>query len=244
MNWNENRSAVTRAFDEWKLVDRDVRAFVRLVDRLLEREFDHLWDEATRSAHPEADGWDVYSALEVSLERMSPSDYTWMLRAAVVRDAVTAFEVYLEKAAKEVMGPHGIAFKAKPGRGVEWRDLKAFYQRYMDLDIATDEVRRIRDLRHVLVHLRGELRTEQQREEYGQTDSGFRSFQAVLTQEAVLAMCDTLAETVRRIDPVMWRFSWGGESAPKLLLFLSQDLEGEGTAEESPAVLGPIDDPW
>jgi hypothetical protein len=35
---------------------------------------------------------------------MSPSDYTWMLHAAVVRDAVTAFEVYLEKAAKEVTG--------------------------------------------------------------------------------------------------------------------------------------------
>jgi hypothetical protein len=175
---------------------------------------------------------------------MSPSDYTWMLHAAVVRDAVTAFEVYLEKAAKEVTGLYGIAFKARPGRSVEWRDLKAFYGKYMDLDSATDEVRRIRELRHVLVHLRGELRTEQQRAQYGQMDSGFRSFQVALTQEAVLAMCDTLAETVRRIDLVMWRFSWGGESAPKLLLFLGQDLEGEGTAEESAAVLKPIDDPW
>ncbi len=30
------------------------------------------------------------------VEHLWPDDYNWMLRAAVVRDAVTAFEVYLE----------------------------------------------------------------------------------------------------------------------------------------------------
>jgi hypothetical protein len=39
MSRNEQTGTVTRAFDEWKLVDRDVRAFVRLVDRLLGKEF-------------------------------------------------------------------------------------------------------------------------------------------------------------------------------------------------------------
>ena len=44
--WDERRGSVTQAFDEWKLIDRDQRAFLRLGLEFAEAEYDRRWKEA------------------------------------------------------------------------------------------------------------------------------------------------------------------------------------------------------
>ena len=51
-----------------------------------------------------------------------------MMLSSVVKDGVTAFEVYLEKAANEVRKVHGLAdLKGRRGSYPDWGDLRAFY---------------------------------------------------------------------------------------------------------------------
>ena len=42
-DWNEEQGRVSRAFDEWKLIDIDQRAFLRLALEFANREYDRLW---------------------------------------------------------------------------------------------------------------------------------------------------------------------------------------------------------
>lgn len=80
----------------------------------------------------------------------------WMLLAAVLKDGVTAFEVYLEKAVSEVRMHYGIP---EPEAIWHWLQVKGFYQRHFSLTVETEVVRDIRRLGHILTHRRGELRT-------------------------------------------------------------------------------------
>ncbi len=86
--------------------------------------------------------------------------------AGVVRDAVTSFEVYLDKACRAILLAHG----ADPVRDPAWRDLKDIF-RAVDIKIETGAVRCIREMRHFLTHRRGELSTEQQREKFASTEN-------------------------------------------------------------------------
>ena len=140
-----------------------------------------------------------------------------MLRAAVIRDAVTAFEVYLEKSTSEVLRHHGYAWKLKPGRTPRWDQLVKFTSGYLGITVDSDPVQRVRALRHTLTHMRGELRTQEQRDQFGiDDDSGFPSKWAVLTTESVIDSLDDLAAVVRTVDAVAWRFSYGGDRLPSL----------------------------
>jgi hypothetical protein len=183
----------------------------------MDERYNDLWDEigARPSTEDESDQPDVFHE---EVDGLWPDDYHWMLRAAVIRDAVTAFEVYLEKATGEVLGRHGYAWKLKPGRTPRWEQLVKFTSGYLGVTVDSDLVRRIRDLRHTLTHMRGELRTQEQRDQFGIEDdgSGFPSRLAVLTTESVIGALDDLAAVVRTVDAVAWRFSYGGHRLPGL----------------------------
>jgi hypothetical protein len=70
-------------------------------------------------------------------------------------------------------------------------------------------VQHVRGLRHMLTHLRGELRSLQQREQFGRNgDGGLSSYRAELSVDAVVSALADLAEIVRRVDPVAWRFTY------------------------------------
>jgi hypothetical protein len=215
MGWSEQAGTVSRAFDEWRVTDREIRAYMSVSMQLAETEYNRRWEESMSELGEDGDPEDA-------IEGLNAFDYQWMLLSSVLKDAVTTFEVYLEKAATEVLNRHQLNFKLRPGRTVEWRDLVSFYKRYLALDVSTDEVKRIRQLRHLLTHSRGELRTEELRKEFGDRGDVFLSYNAELTQEKVLKMLDELGEVVRAVDPTMWRFAWTGDRVQSLLALQSE----------------------
>jgi len=221
MSWNEQAHSVTRAFDDWALADRDIRAFLKISDQFVQKEYERIWNELANSPG-DPDGPELPDLFNDAVQGLWPSDHEWMLLSSVVKDGVTAFEVYLEKAGTEVLNRHQLAFKVKPGRTVEWRDLVNFYQEHLGLDVATDEVKRIRQLRHLLTHSRGELRTEKLRKEFGDQSDVFFSRKAELTREQVEKMLDELGRAVRQVDPTVYKFAWTGDRAPSLLALQGQ----------------------
>jgi hypothetical protein len=106
MSWNEQAHSVTRAFDDWALTDRDIRAFLKISDQFVQKEYERIWNELANSPG-DPDGPELPDLFNDAVDGLWPSDYEWMLLPSVVKDGVTAFEVYLEKAANEVRKVHG-----------------------------------------------------------------------------------------------------------------------------------------
>jgi hypothetical protein len=207
--WNEGFGTATRSFDEWHMIDSDMRAFLALTTRWMDERYEQIWNELSAQPGSE-DGPELPDLFYRAVDGLEPLDYHWMLQAAVVRDAVSAFEVYLEKAGAEVLQRHGYTWKVRLGRAPRWPDMVFFFSNQLDIEVDNDRVQHIRDLRHTLTHLRGELRSPQQREQFGRnSDSGFSSYRAELSVDTVVSALDDLAEVVRRVDPVAWKFTYG-----------------------------------
>lgn len=215
--WSESLGAVTRAFDGWRITDSDIRSFLTLTTRWMDERYNALWGEIGARPGSE-DGPDQPDVFDGEVGGLWPDDYKWMLHAAVIRDAVTAFEVYLEKASSEVLRYHHYAWKLKAGRTPYWDALVEFTSGCLGVTVDSDPVRRIRALRHTLTHMRGELRTQKQRDQFGmEDDSGFPSRKAVLTAESVVDSLDDLGVVVRTVDAAAWQYSYGGDRIPKLV---------------------------
>jgi hypothetical protein len=127
MSWNEYVGSVTQAFDEWKGTDRDIRAYLDLSQRWGEAAYRQTWDEAqeefSRSFNPDMD--DVDGHVDLFHEKVGglwSKDFFWKVRAAALRDAVSAFEVYLEKSLNKLLQWYrfadegGAAYKLTPER--------------------------------------------------------------------------------------------------------------------------------
>ena len=189
----------TRAFGEWRAIDRDSRVFLDLTTKVMTDRFEALYAEiGARPGDPDAEQIDIFDR-EVEIQ---PTDYFWMIGAAVVRDAVTAFEVYLEEVGTELRHD----WKLKPGWSPFFGNMAVYFDSELGLDVDTARVKEIRQLRHILTHQRGKLRTEQLRKQFG-TDSlfpGWPSDQARLSPETVTQILDDLDDLVRQVDSVAW----------------------------------------
>jgi hypothetical protein len=221
MSWNEQAGSVSRAFDDWTLADRDIRGFLKVSNQFAQKEYHRIWDELANSPG-DPDGPELPDLFNDAVGGLWPSDHEWMLLSSVVKDGVTAFEVYLEKAANEVRRVHGLADLEGRRGFLTWGDLRTFFKDHLDLSIDTAEVERIRKLRHLLTHSRGELRTEAERKAFSDPSEVFPSRQAKLSQEQVVGMLDSLGEAVRQVDPTVWRFAWTGDRVPSLLALQGQ----------------------
>lgn len=232
MGWDEASGTVSRSFDKWKLVDKDIRAFLNLTTRWAASKYEETWN----AAEQETDTGSLLNqetADEFSrrVEHLWPHDYEWMLRAAVVRDAVTAFEVYLEKSLDEVLARRA-RVKIKRQRAHEsppWYTLVDGH-RMIGNEVANDRIKHIRALRHTLAHQRGELRTEEMRQKFAvdfvlatNVDSGEEIWDRAhvggkvqLTSEVVSAVLDNLGLAVRSADHRVWAIAWGRAAAPQL----------------------------
>jgi hypothetical protein len=215
MTWDELKGAVTRAFDEWTLVDGDIRAFLRLGLAFADAEYARISKEAEQE--PSEDGYpELIDVFEARVGNLHQHDFDWMLLSAVLRDAVTNFESYLEKAREEVLRHQGQPIEI-PERLPLWTEFKRFF-RQLGVAIESDDVRRVRRRRGFLTHRRGELRTEAMRKEFQQGDSSdlFAPLSVELSREDVVAEMDVLAEVVREIDKAAYRYTWGRNALPGL----------------------------
>jgi hypothetical protein len=203
--WDENAGRVTRSFNDWYLVDRDQRAFLRKGLEFSKEVYDRIWNElAEQPGDPDAP--ELPDLFNDAVNGLWSHDFDWMHLSGVIKDAVTNFEVYLEHAADEVLAFHDKRY-ANRKRSAPWARLVAFYK-VLDIDVASGPVLEIRDLRHILTHRRGELRTEEQRDRFG-SDEPFMDSVAHLDVSDVESRMDVLADAVRVVDPVAYDHTWG-----------------------------------
>jgi len=195
---------VSRAFSDWQIIDHDQRAFLAFGLRTARETHDRLWDEAGREPG-DPDGPEQIDVFEDRIDRLWLHDYEWMFLAAVVRDAVTNFEVYLEKASAEVL----LAHEAAVVRAPKWHQLRDVFAR-LGVQIDSPQVKQVRDLRHFLTHQRGELRTDAERKQFAPDPDGVPPITVELTEESVVKILDQLGAAVRTVDPAVWDHTFGG----------------------------------
>lgn len=138
---------------------------MRLGLRFSRKAYEDIWNEV--GARPGDESAEMADLFHREVEGLWPREFEWMLLAAIVKDAISAFEVYLERAADEVLEHHGLGLRRKGlERSLKWDEIRHFYKTYLGVAVESTEVKQIRDLRHLLTHQRGELRTEKQRQQY------------------------------------------------------------------------------
>ncbi len=193
--------ATTRAFGEWRAIDRDLRVFLDLTSKVMDQRFDALWTEiGERPGDP--DGPEMIDIFDQEVQ-IQPIDYHWILGAAVVRDAVTAFEVYLEKVGAELGHTWNVAAHKSPF----WDTVVKYFATELGLDVEPARVKEIRRLRHILAHQRGELRTAELRKKFGAyPDTAWAGHQAELSPEMVTQILDDLGTVARQVDSTVWAY--------------------------------------
>lgn len=209
--WDEQAERVSQAFGDWRWVDVDQRAFLALGLRFAAEAYERIWEEAG-SEPGDPDGPEQIDVFEERVEGLHEQDYRWMHCCGVLRDAVSNFEVYLEKAREEVLRAQGHAVEIGE-RSPWWRELSEFFER-IGTPIETEEVEGVRRLRDFLVHRRGELRTAEQRAEFAPAAEAFGPLNAEVDAEKVVEVMETLGDAVRRIDASVYRYAWGREPLP------------------------------
>ncbi len=238
VSWNETAGVVSHAFDDWKQTDAEIRAYLETsrawVDSAYAAAEKDADEEFSETFDPDVDdpGWGPVGLYLEKAGGLWPSDFFWMLRSGVLRDAVTAYEVYLEKAVEEVL--KRLRFKAEGGETLRpvatvsrnhlspsWTTLKQIHEA-LGSTVDPAPVKYVRELRHFLSHQRGELRSRELRDRYsheGDPDDWHVGEASVygdvpLSHNRVLAMMDDLGEAVRAVDPPIWRHTWGRQPLP------------------------------
>ena len=230
---------MSRSFGSWHVTQGDIRTFLALSESWGQAAYQAEWAKAEKefAAHFDPDRDDVDGHVDAFNEAVGglwPSDFSWMLRAAALKDAVTAFEVYLERALDEVFSAHlavddeGRRLRlqvTRPKRsGAPDYKVLVRLHRLLGNEVDTEAVRHIRELRHLLTHQRGELRTEEQRlrfsDERHEDELSLTPYvggEMPLRVERVQELLDDLGAVVRGADPAVWRYSaWGGEGLPEM----------------------------
>lgn len=193
----------TDAFDEWRDIDQDIRAFLVLTHDWSTKGYEAAWEEAGNTPAWD-DGPELDAIFSQKVGGLWPHDHEWMLLAAVVRDSVTAFEVYLEKVILEALRRNRKApIKDYSDRGMYWGDVRGWFRALFDEDVETEEIREIRNLRHLLTHRRGELRTEAQRQRFNLPDEDWDP-KVRLDEGRVTKVLDVLHDRVRWLDALVW----------------------------------------
>ncbi|MGW6358693.1 hypothetical protein ACWFR5_26860 [Streptomyces sp. NPDC055092] len=230
MTWNEASGTVSRAFDDWKWNDRENRAFLRLSAQWSGTAYQQTWDEAEASFAERFDpdrhyGDEHVEIFEDAVDGLWPHSYAWITEASVVKNAVTAFEVYLEKVLQEALGA-SFAYKgtecsirlAAPPRfeSPGWKTLVAAHK-VLGAAVETDEMTWARDLRHLLTHQNGELRSEDALARFrdldaerdrAESDRAYVGGKVPLGVPRVVKILDSLAAVIRTADAPAWALCW------------------------------------
>jgi hypothetical protein len=198
--WSDGQE--TAAFIEWRFARSDIAAFHHLTARWSTEAINKMW-AAINQSPATGDEPDPIDILFSQLHDVMPHDYDWMLRSATVKDSVTAFEVYLESAAAEMLYQHDLEWAVRENRSVKWGALRTFYTR-LGVDVDTDEVQLIRDLRHTLVHRRGALRTEKNREQFRTRDGRIVDLDLDYVQQSTSVLTEVVQAVEQAVVPYVF----------------------------------------
>lgn len=213
-SWDADAGLVTRAFDDWRLAERELRAFLRVGLEFSAEGYGARWERLSRQPS-DGEGPELIDLMDAEVEGLSSLQFDWLLMNLVVCDGVTLYEVYLEKALHEVgsrVGATVVGEKA-PFRS----QIKAIYPAAFGENPAPDDVKAVMALRDLLTHRRGELCTDALRDRYDTAEYDLPDLSVRLTPEIVTDHLDTLSTSVDRIERVLFPLAWGRES-------LAQDI--------------------
>ncbi|WP_030574071.1 hypothetical protein [Streptomyces aureocirculatus] len=144
----------------------------------------------------------------------------------MLKAGVTAFEVYLEQALQEVLNGYRVTIDGQQcslrlaSRGFEsppWGTLVKAHA-VLKSEVDTADVKWARDLRHLLTHQDGELRTQDALEKFRDADAergreeidrAYVGGKVHLGAERVVRTLDALASAVCAADPAVWSLVWG-----------------------------------
>ncbi|MEU1306551.1 hypothetical protein [Streptomyces shenzhenensis] len=232
MTWNEASGTVSQTFDSWRNTDAQNRAYLRLSAEWSNAAYDRTWKEAEASLNAVFDpdrhhGDEHVDMFDHAVDGLWPSDYLWLSEASVLKAGVTAFEVYLEQALQEVLKRYRVtvdgqkcALRLVTPKNFEspgWGTLVKAHA-VLKNEVDTAEVTWARELRHLLTHQNGELRTHGALEKFRdaeaeagreEIDRAYVGGKVHLGAERVLRTLDALASVVRAADPAVWSFVWG-----------------------------------
>ncbi|WP_217197997.1 hypothetical protein [Streptomyces buecherae] len=236
MSWSEAHGTVSRAFDDWRKVDAENRAFLKLTSQWSAEAYERQWKQAEDALSdvfdPEVHYGDEHvDMFDDAVGGLWPFSHQWMVEASVLKNGVTAFEVYLEKAAQEVIkgwrvtlkdgrGTHRLRLKTPKGfTSPGWKTLVTAHT-VLGSTVETLDVEWARDLRHLLTHQNGELRDEETLEKFRDTDAeadtdalhhAHVGGRVHLGVERVVSVLDKLASVVRHADVAVYAYVWGGK---------------------------------
>lgn len=219
MPWNEDGGAVTRTFDEWKITDKEIRSFLSTGMKFADQGFEGALRRAEEQFDPE--GSDHPFEIAEKETGIDPCQYEQMLLAACLKDAVTAYEVYLEHALEEVLQRHGLSLPSMTASGsMRFGILKDAYRDFFGIEIEDDAIRDARELRHLLTHRRGHAFVKEDWERFSADAKNrefFRGRRIQLSREDIERRIHAVATKVREIDPVIWEYSWGGKTSEAMI---------------------------
>lgn len=199
---------VTRAFDDWRLEDSYLRAFLSLGLAFSSEGYQQRLDDI---AHQPSDGEgpDLFDLMDEAVGGLTSDQYEQIHLSGTLRDGVTIFEMYFEKAFAEVLQRQVGSRTTLPEHSPRWDCLRDAWRSLTGFDIQAGQVADIRQLRHWLTHQRGELRTDVQRERYDTLEFGFPDEALRLTQQSVVDDLEGLAAVIREADIAAHALSWG-----------------------------------
>jgi hypothetical protein len=204
---------MTIACDNWKWTYDEIRGFLHQTQEW-STERAEAADARTRSMDFSDDGPDWETVFASHYGPLMPNEHEYLLLSAVIRDAVSAYEVYLTQALDEVLNRQ-VCSRKSPDETPRWGELRRYYG-VLGLDPRPEKVDVLIQLRDILTHRRGELRTEGHRNLFAATttEAPFVLTLADLKEQRVVDFLVMLHETVQALDPVLWAYSWRELSVP------------------------------
>lgn len=162
-------------YDMWNRDELEVRGFLIVSSRVMREWFNMRYDAASREFHSmrrdavDPDMFDEGYLYDLAVEScgVDPHDYDWQLSSAVIKDACSLYEVYLERAADQVLSVSGFGLKMpEPEGSWSWQTCRAFYEAYFGIDVRPSPIGNIIWMRNKMTHLRDMLRTDEGEREF------------------------------------------------------------------------------
>lgn len=186
----------TYEYSLWNLDELEVRGFLISSNRGMQEWFSLKWQEAEEKANelfdPDYDDVSLPYDLFTDSVGVDPVSYFWQLSSAVVKDACSLYEVYLERAADNLVRQHGARLaKLQTEESWTWTECRAFYQSYLGCDIKPPLIENIIWMRNKMTHLRDELRTADGLADFEQRLQGLRISDPATPEEAALGLTNS-----------------------------------------------------
>ncbi len=161
-DWSFRGGHVTQSFDEWRLECGYLLAYERVGIDFTTAGYDRLWAEL--AAEPsDGEGPELPDLFDRAVGNLSLWQFEQIHLAAVLREVVTVFEMYLESALVEVLETQLHVRVGLPERSPYWEDLKTAWRTLTGANLDAGGVRAVRGRRNWITHQRGQFRTDAQR---------------------------------------------------------------------------------